>query len=100
MVQLWFAYRTVRRKGSTNEYEDRPFSKFLNYRFSYWFAWAPGSTGILLGATTLATLIIGAFIYAFFVSKGIFISTWTVFVWLLAPDAGAGEATWAGSFVG
>jgi hypothetical protein len=55
---------------------------------------------VVLGLITLTVLIVGAAIYCFFSGKGMLLSLWSVFVWLVAPDAGAGETTWAGAIIG
>merc|ERR1719487_1812276 len=72
----------------------------MDYRFSYWFVVTHGSTGIVVSLVSLVTLIIGAMLYSSMIGRGIKISLWTVFVWLVAPDAGAGEATYAGCAIG
>lgn len=97
---LFLGYRKVRAHISPEQTGQRSFNNYLTYRFSYWFAWTEGSRGVVLLVVTAVVLFSGAFVFMWFTGKTLIISTWTSFVWLVAPDAGAGQGTIAGTIIG
>lgn len=102
VVTLFREFVAIRQAGpdSTRYNKDKTFRLFLQYRFSYWFAWTEGSRGVVLSIVTISVLFFGAFLYNFFTHHTIVVSIWNSFVWLVAPDAGASENTIAGALIG
>lgn len=96
--RLHSQYRVIS-KDFTEE-EDATFKSYVMYRFAYWFGWTPGASGYIIISLVFFSLFFGAAIYCYFVGKGMWSSLWAVFVWLLAPDAGAAERTYSGSTIG
>lgn len=97
---LFREYGIVVEESGKQKMEDRTFTAYLQYRFAYWFAWYSGSRGVVLVVVTMTVLFGGAAVYNFFTGHSIVWGTWNCMVWLVAPDAGAGEPTIAGAIIG
>lgn len=108
LIMCYIAYKKIINDSPKDESkaktvdtsEEVTFKLYLQYRFAYWFAWTEGSTSILLSIMLISTLLVGAAFYELVLHPGMARSVWKTFVWLVAPDAGAGEATWTGAFIG
>lgn len=76
------------------------FSAYLSYRFEYWFDSHDSASCIVLTILTTGTLILGSLLYLVLTQSDIETSMWLTFVWIVCPDAGAGERTVTGYAVG
>jgi len=99
-LRLFKEYREMELRNEVSDVTARKFAAYIHYRFAYWFNWTAGAHGIVLVLVTTTVLFMGAFVYNFFTGQNIVIGIWNSVVWLVAPDAGAGESTVAGAVIG
>jgi len=77
------------------------FGPYVKYAFGNWLVWKENASLMLLGITSMVVLLVGTFTYFRAVpGTSIWHSSFLVFCWMLAPDGGAQERTWAGATCG
>jgi len=76
------------------------FKQYLKYRFGYWYAWTPGSAGIVLLLLSFTLLLTGGFLMRIIDQRPISESMWSAWIWIAAPDGGASAETQSGRLIG
>jgi len=80
---------------------DWSFQDYAVYQLGQWMTWTKDSSSILLVGVTACLFLIGTFAYWLVVPKaGIWHGAWMTYIWMVAPDGGIGEATFAGAACG
>lgn len=97
---MYSDYKKVKKENKAIEEEGLTFKIYLKYRFAYWFVWTKGSNAIILLVLTFVALLLGALAYATGVGANMWSAAYKAFVWLVAPDAGAGEMSLMGAAIG
>jgi len=100
LCSLHTSFRVVREDSKEEQTDHMTFKSYLMYRFAYWFVWTDGANAIIIILLVFMSLLLGAATYCFCVGTNMWSSLWSSFVWLVAPDAGAMEPTYTGSFIG
>jgi hypothetical protein len=83
-----------------NAFMQGSFSQYLKYRFGYWYAWTPGSAGIVLMFLSLVLLLFAGSLMWFLDDRPMSESMWSAWIWIAAPDGGASAETRSGRFIG
>jgi len=93
-------HKERRRYVTQNAHVQGSFQQYLKYRFGYWYAWTPGSAGIVLLLLSLSLLLTGGFLMCVVVRRPMSESMWSAWIWIANPDGGASEDTHAGRVIG
>eukprot|EP00746_Dinoflagellata_sp_MGD_P001484 gnl/MRDRNA2_/MRDRNA2_102790_c0_seq1.p1 gnl/MRDRNA2_/MRDRNA2_102790_c0~~gnl/MRDRNA2_/MRDRNA2_102790_c0_seq1.p1 ORF type:complete len:726 (+),score=90.36 gnl/MRDRNA2_/MRDRNA2_102790_c0_seq1:1685-3862(+) len=96
---MYSDYQRVVAKGDDHK-SKKKFWKYVRYRFGHWFAWTPQSTVVILATISLGLLLIGMVLYRFYVGCSMQFAAWRIAEFLIAPDGGIEEETWAGRLLG
>jgi len=89
-----------RRYLSQNAHVQGSFKQYLKYRFGYWYAWTPGSSGIVLLFLSFTLLLSGGFLMRIVDNRPMSESMWSAWIWIAAPDGGASADTRTGRLIG
>merc|ERR1719443_121001 len=102
LLSTYRDFRAVKQSESSGgeSESNRTYYTYLNYRFAYWFVWTDGSTTIVMVFVSIACLCLAGITYGALTGTNLWTSLWKSFVWLVAPDAGAGEFSHVGAGVG
>jgi len=85
---------------SQNAQAQGSFKQYLKYRFGYWYAWTPGSAGIVLLFLSFTLLLLGGFLMRIVDNRPLSESMWSAWIWIASPDGGASADTQSGRFIG
>jgi hypothetical protein len=106
-TSLFLAHRSYSRKLEESNkkagYSHRAtdgFQAFLNYKFEVWLETTDDANTKIIFLVTLLTMLVGATFYSICTGHDLLWSSWKVFVWLVAPDAGVAESDVMGYFIG
>jgi len=100
---LFFArviYSEHMRYSSERAERQGSFKAYLLYRFGDWYAWTPGSAGIVLMCLSLALLLVGGLLLRALTGQATASSLWAAWCWIAAPDGGGSADTVVGRLVG
>jgi len=89
-----------RRYQEHNAFQQGSFGQYLRYRFGYWYAWTPGSAGIVLLLLSLGLLLFAGFLMWLLDERPMSESMWSAWIWIAAPDGGASAETRSGRLIG
>jgi len=94
IIRLALDWRTAAEANRYAQGVDKwTFSNYVRYRFAHWFTWASNASPKILVAIFIAFVVLGGVFYCLAEGTRAGPAAWKIFVWLVAPDGGAGETT-------
>ncbi|CAE8602871.1 unnamed protein product, partial [Polarella glacialis] len=97
LARVLLSERSRHRRGAHKQGDFRP---YLSYRFGYWYAWTPGSAGIVLCGLSFGLMLIGGIVLSTFTGEPVSSALWSAWCWIAAPDGGGSADSSAGRMVG